>query len=302
MKTEKLISVIIPVYDMEKYISQCLTSVINQSYKNLEIIVVNDGSKDRSSEIAKEYAQKDKRVRVYDYENAGVSVARNRGLELAKGEYISFVDSDDWLHPEFYKILADALEANNADIANCSIIYTDTVSETIIGFRESKVKESDFSLYSFKDILWIVVCNALYKREIVMDVRFPAGIIFEDNYASGMYIIKSRTVVELKDTLYYYRRTLSGVSKGLKNHPFDVLIIVSRLRNDLFKLGFTDKRMDSLVASEVFRLIRDRGTSRTYRIKAIDKEWYEYVKDNLSLRRKLRLYYLLHKMHIDIIP
>ncbi len=135
-----------------------------------------------------------------------------------------------------------------------------------------------------------------------MDVRFPAGIIFEDNYASGMYIIKSRTVVELKDTLYYYRRTLSGVSKGLKNHPFDVLIIVSRLRNDLFKLGFTDKRMDSLVASEVFRLIRDRGTSRTYRIKAIDREWYEYVKDNLSLRRKLRLYYLLHKMHIDIIP
>ena len=255
MKTEKLISVIIPVYDMEKYISQCLTSVINQSYKNLEIIVVNDGSKDRSSEIAKEYAQKDKRVRVYDYENAGVSVARNRGLELAKGEYISFVDSDDWLHPEFYKILADALETNNADIG-----------------------------------------------EIVMDVRFPAGIIFEDNYASGMYIIKSRTVVELKDTLYYYRRTLSGVSKGLKNHPFDVLIVVSRLRNDLFKLGFADKRMDSLVASEVFRLIRDRGTSRTYRIKAIDREWYEYVKDNLSLRRKLRLYYLLHKMHIDIIP
>ena len=176
-----------------------------------------------------------------------------------------------------------------------------TVSEKIIGFRESKVKESDFSLYSFKDILWIVVCNALYKREIVMDVRFPAGIIFEDNYASGMYIIKSRTVVELKDTLYYYRRTLSGVSKGLKNHPFDVLIIVSRLRNDLFKLGFTDKRMDSLVAAETFRLIRDRGASRMYRIKAIDKEWYEYVKDNLSLRRKLILYYLLHKMHIDVI-
>ena len=195
-----VVSIIVPCFNQGKYILETLKSVSRQTFTNFECIVVNDGSKDRSSEIAKEYAQKDKRVKVYDYENAGVSVARNRGLELAKGEYISFVDSDDWLHPEFYKILADALETNNADIAKCSIIYTDTVSEKIIGFRESKVKESDFSLYSFKDILWIVVCNALYKREIVRDVHFPAGIIFEDNYASGMYIIKSRTVVVCTDT------------------------------------------------------------------------------------------------------
>ena len=302
MGNEKLISVIIPVYGVENYISQCLDSIINQSYQNLEIIVINDGTKDRSAEIAKEYARKDSRIRVYDYENAGVSVARNRGLDLAKGDYISFVDSDDWLNSDFYKKLADALETNDADIAKCSIVETDTVTEKNICFQKSKAKEADFDLYFGKvGILWIVVWNALYKREIVTDVRYPAGVNFEDNYGSGMYIFKAKKVIELKDALYYYRYNTSGISKGIQKYPFDHLIMYSRLRNDLFKLGFTDKRMDSLVAAETFRLIRDRGASRMYRIKAIDKEWYEYVKDNLSLRRKLILYYLLHKMHIDVI-
>ena len=162
MGNEKLISVIIPVYGVEKYIHQCLDSIITQSYKNLEIIVITDGTRDRSAEIAKEYARKDSRIRVYDYENAGVSVARNRGLDLAKGDYISFVDSDDWLHPSFYTKLADALETNDADIAKCSIIETDTVTESVIGFQKSKVREADFDLYFSKcGMLWIVVWNAL---------------------------------------------------------------------------------------------------------------------------------------------
>ena len=135
MRHEKLISVIIPVYGIEKYIRQCLDSVINQSYKNLEIIVVNDGARDKSAEIAREYAQKDNRIKVYDYENGGLSVARNRGLGHATGDYISFVDGDDWLHPDFYMKLTDALETNHADIAKCSIIETDAVTKKIIGFR-----------------------------------------------------------------------------------------------------------------------------------------------------------------------
>ena len=100
-----LISVIIPVYGVEKYIAQCLESVINQTYKNLEIIVVNDGTKDRSAEIAKKYAAQDSRIKVYDFENGGISVARNRGLEIATGDYISYIDSDDWLDKRMYETL-----------------------------------------------------------------------------------------------------------------------------------------------------------------------------------------------------
>lgn len=99
-----LISVIIPVYGVEKYIAQCLDSIINQTYKNLEVIVVNDGTKDRSAEIAKEYATKDSRIKVYDFQNGGLSVARNRGLEIATGDYISYIDSDDWLEQKCMKL------------------------------------------------------------------------------------------------------------------------------------------------------------------------------------------------------
>ncbi len=300
MDNEKLISVIIPVYGVEKYIHQCLDSIINQSYKNLEIIVINDGTKDRSAELAKEYAKKDRRIRVYDYENGGLSVARNRGLDLAKGDYISFVDGDDWLEHDFYKRLADALETNDADIAKCSIIETDTVTERVIDFQKSKVREADFDLYFSKGgMLWIVVWNALYKREIVMGIRYPAGVNFEDNYASGMYIFKAKKVIELKDALYYYRYNTSGISKGIHKRPFDPLITYIRLKNDLFKLNFADKRLDSCIALEVFHIVRD--VSSLYRIKAIDKEWYSFVKSNLNLRRKIILLYLIHKRHIDVV-
>jgi glycosyltransferase involved in cell wall biosynthesis len=298
MSNEKLISVIIPVYGVEKYISQCLDSVINQSYRNLEIIVINDGTKDKSAEIAKEYARKDCRIKVYDYANGGLSIARNRGLELAKGEYISFVDSDDWLHPDFYKKLAGALETNNADIVKCSIIIIDTVKEKIKGFKETKTRKSDIDLYFNQGFLWRVVWNALYKREIVMGVRYPANVNFEDNYASGMYVFKARIVVELNDVLYYYRRNLSGLSKGKKERPFDPLIAVSRLKNDLLKSGFADKRLDSCIALEVYHIIKD--ISPLYRIKAIDKEFYNFINGNLKLREKLVLFYMIHKKRIAV--
>lgn len=303
MSKEKLISVIIPVYGVEKYIRQCLDSVINQSYKNLEIIVINDGTKDRSAEIAKEYAVKDTRIKVYDYENGGVSTARNRGLELAKGDYISFVDGDDWLHPDFYKTLSEALETNHADIAKCSIIETDTVTEKIIGFQKSKAEEADFDLYfSTGGMLWSVVWNALYKREIVSEIRFPDRIqSCEDEYASVMYIFKAKTVVELKDALYYYRYNSSGLSKGIEKETFDPLIAFSRLKYDLLKLGCSDKRLDENIAVEVFHIIRDRSVTPLYRIKAIDKEWYRFVKENLNLRRKVLLSYLVYKRKIDVL-
>ncbi len=302
MSKEKLISVIIPVYGVENYIRQCLDSVLKQSYKNLEIIVINDGTRDRSAEIAKEYAQKDNRIKVYDYENGGVSAARNRGLELARGDYISFVDGDDWLHPDFYKKLSDALETNHADIAKCSIIETDAVTEKIIGFQKLKVKEADFDLYfGTGGMLWSVVWNALYKREIVRAIRFPAGIqSCEDEYASVMYIFKAKTVVELKDALYYYRYNASGLSKGTEKDTFDPLIAFSRLKKDLLKLGCSDKRLDQNIALEVFHIIRDRSVSPLYRIKAIDKDWYHFVKENLNLRRKVILSYLIQKRNIVV--
>ena len=126
---EKLVSVIIPAYNIEDYIGRCLDSIISQTYKNLEIIVVDDGSRDYTGEILDNYAKKDRRIKVIHKENGGVSSARNKGIEAAEGDYIGFIDGDDLIEPEMYKTLVDLLEEENADIAHCGyqMVFPDRI-------------------------------------------------------------------------------------------------------------------------------------------------------------------------------
>lgn len=195
---QPLISVIIPVYGVEKYIAQCLESVINQTYKNLEIIVVNDGTKDRSADIAKEYAAKDSRIKVYDFKNGGPSVARNRGLEIVTGEYISYLDSDDWLDTKMYETLLEAAMKNDADMVKCGIIETNGVTEDKITFSDIKIINNEqnkaFENY-FNGILWTVVWNGLYKKELAKKIKFPDNVVYEDNYSSGMFLYLAKKIV-----------------------------------------------------------------------------------------------------------
>ena len=195
---QPLISVIIPVYGVEKYIAQCLESIINQTYKNLEIIVVNDGTKDRSAEIAKEYAAKDSRIKVYDFKNGGLSVARNRGLEIATGDYISYIDSDDWLDTKMYETLLEAAMKNDADMVKCGIIETNGVAEEKITFSDVKIINNEqhkaFENY-FNGILWTLAWNGLYKKELAKRVKFPDNVVHEDNYSSGMFLYLAKKIV-----------------------------------------------------------------------------------------------------------
>ena len=133
-----LISVIVPVYNTADYLHICLNSILSNTYKNLEVICVNDGSKDNSSQILHELAEKDSRVKIIEQENQGVSVARNNALDAANGEYISFVDSDDWLHPQYYEILLYLLEEKKSDIAVCQ-------------FKNCKEYEADFKAYDIRN-------------------------------------------------------------------------------------------------------------------------------------------------------
>lgn len=121
MEKEKLLSVIIPMYNVENYVEECLMSVSKQTYENLEIIVINDGSTDNSLLIAKSYAKRDNRISIYDFENAGLSEARNRGVRIAQGDYIAFLDSDDWVERDMYKILMQEAIKNDLDMIKCAI-------------------------------------------------------------------------------------------------------------------------------------------------------------------------------------
>lgn len=129
MTKEKLLSVIVPVYKVEPYLRRCIDSIRCQTYRNLQIILVDDGSPDNCGAICNEYTKIDSRIITIHQKNEGLSGARNNGLLFAKGDYIAFVDSDDWIHPTMYQTLIDMIEEHNLDIARCSVIETDRKSE-----------------------------------------------------------------------------------------------------------------------------------------------------------------------------
>ena len=296
-----LISVIIPVYGVEKYIAQCLESVINQTYKNLEIIVVNDGTKDRSADIAKEYAAKDSRIKVYDFKNGGLSVARNRGLEIATGDYISYIDSDDWLDTKMYETLLEAAMKNDADMVKCGIIETNGVAEEKITFSDVKIINNEqnkaFENY-FNGILWTLAWNGLYKNELAKKVKFPDNVVHEDNYSSGMFLYLAKKIVVMPYCGNYYRVNDAGISKGGVKKPLDKILAISKLKKDLLALEFTDKKLDWKLSIECYHFVRG-WNDNMYRVVAMQKDLYEYVMSNIDVRRKITFWWMCCKRNIN---
>lgn len=297
MNNENLISVIVPVYGVEKYIRQCLDSLINQSYRNLEIIVINDGTKDNSAEIAKEYSRKDPRVLVFDYENGGLSVARNRGLTHARGEYIAFLDSDDWVKLDMYEQLLKVLLETKADMVKCGINETDGIKSVVTTFPKNDVVKADFTFY-YGGFLHTVVWNALYTRELAMKVQYPVNVVNEDNYATGMYIYYAKKIAFVKEVYSFYRVNLTGISKGLKKRPLDKFRAVNKLKQDLDQYSYKERRLNEILAKEIFHYLRDNNSLT--RVIAIDCKFCDWIKSQLDLRRKILFTYLLKKKGIKI--
>lgn len=291
---EVLVSVIIPVYGVEKYIAQCLESVINQTYNNLEIIVVNDGTKDRSAEIAKEYAAKDSRIKVYDFKNGGLSVARNRGLEIATGDYISYIDGDDWIDLKLFEVLLDTALTRNVDMVKYGVIETDEFKETRFSFDDAKIilneREQAFDYY-FQGMLWTIACNGLYRCDLAKKVKFPENIVHEDNYSSGLFLYFAKKVASIPFCGYYYRVNNAGISKGKVKRPLDKILAISKLRKELLGSGFINKKLDWKLSVEFYHFVRGWNDDM-YRVVAMQKNLYEYVMSNLDTRRKISFWWM----------
>ena len=294
MKEQPLISVIIPVYNVERYLAQCLDSVIRQTYENLEIICVNDGTRDSSREILGHYAEKDCRIVVIDQENQGLSGARNTGLLYTHGKYVMFVDSDDWIEPDMYLDLIQEMEKAHLDMIKCAVYegYDDR-NKRLIQFKSKVFKKILFMKKSFDAFLYTIVCNGVYTRELVKKVKFPEGIINEDNYMSGMYQVLSRKSAITRKAYYNYRVNLSGISKGGLKRPLDKSIAFSKLINDLKILNKNTEIIEWQLACEIYHYIRRINT--VYNVISIRRELYGYLMDNLDIRRKLLVYFLLKK-------
>ena len=187
-----LISVIVPIYGVEKYLDRCVRSIVSQTYNELEIILVDDGSPDDCPRICDEWAKKDNRITVIHKENGGLSDARNAGFAKAHGKLIGFVDSDDWLEPEFYEVLLHVMTENGADVSGCAF-------RRISGEEPAPEKKTAVHIYEKEDALRAniekrikqVVWNKLYKREIIEDIPFEKGKYHEDEFWS--YQVFART-------------------------------------------------------------------------------------------------------------
>lgn len=220
MKNEK-ISVIIPIYKVESYIRKCIESVINQSYENLEIILVDDGSPDACGNICDEYARKDTRIKVIHKENSGVSDTRNVGIKNATGDFIGFVDGDDYISSDMFKILYETIKKYNADISIVS--YYEMFNEKVIGGMDSNKldiinkKEAIIELLRDKKIqsyCW----NKLFKREMFEKIEFPSEKYFEDMATMIQIFEKANIIARIEKPEYYYARRNDSIigSKNLK--------------------------------------------------------------------------------------
>ena len=226
-----LISIIVPVYNVEQYLSRCVNSILSQYYKHIELILVDDGSIDNSGAVCDEYAAKDSRVKVIHKENGGQSSARNVGLDIARGEYIGFVDSDDWIVPDMYSFLYKLITENDADIANikCIKAYSDRVN---IGDVDDsyQIYENEACLENLlrEGTVGVLatygVCRGLYKKELFNGIRFQKGRINEDIvYSYQLYDRAKKVVVSNKVAYFYFQSKNSTTRKKLRKRDFDLL-------------------------------------------------------------------------------
>lgn len=225
------ISIIVPVYNVEKYLIRCLDSIVNQTYKNLEIILVDDGSTDRCSEICDTYAGKDKRINVIHKENGGLSDARNRGIEIATGEYLAFVDSDDYIAANMYAVLLERMLNDGSDMAVCNFLYVDEQEKLL---EESncdipiineciETRAAIHKLTEAKSWYYVVAWNKLYRKEIFRRLRYPKGKYHEDEFVIHHIIQNCRLISCVKDPMYYYvQRDKSITSQSFNLGRMDI--------------------------------------------------------------------------------
>jgi glycosyltransferase involved in cell wall biosynthesis len=226
------VSIIVPVYKVEQYLKKCVDSIMAQTLTDFELILVDDGSPDNCGKICDDYAQRDSRVKVIHKENGGQASARNAALDIAKGEYIGFVDSDDWIEPDMYELLYNMCIQNNCEIANCSsMIYfkNKTVkngghSLTIHNREQGMAAMLEGNLYD--EVVW----TKLIKRSLLENIRFPTGVFYEDTAFTYKVIDNANRICCIGEPKYHYiKREESTMDRAIKNLKIDAVLIYDEM-------------------------------------------------------------------------
>ena len=219
------VSVIVPCFNTEKYIEECVKSIVSQTYKNLEIILVDDGSTDKTSELVDGLKKTDDRIVVVHQKNAGLSAARNTGLKKANGKYVAFIDSDDCVAKNYIERLLAAATETKSDIVACAYVkFSETSPKTSL-IRGVKTMTTLTGFEAFKDYLttknigFSMSCNKLYNIELFKDVKFPEGRLHEDEYTTYKLYYQANRLTVIPDGLYFYRMRENSITKSDLDEP-----------------------------------------------------------------------------------
>ncbi len=302
--SESLVSIIVPIYKVEEYLPACIDSILKQTYSNLEIILVDDGSPDRCGFICDEYAKEDSRIVVVHKENGGLSDARNAGLDIAKGEYLSFVDSDDIVHPEFINCLLNSALSYDADLVICDINnFTNGNEISFHKIFDYPVKERNKSFYYYSIYNYyskvepssniVVAWNKLYKKSIWKNLRYPKGKLHEDIFVIHEVLANARKILRINVPLYYYRQREGSIMSKLSERN---IIDHSEAANKRIKFfeKFGDKRLSELSVNYYYSdLVNLSFNYKNKKANSIIKKSFVkiLINHNLSLKLKLKLFF-----------
>lgn len=295
----KKVSVLIPAYNVEKYISQCLESVCNQTYPDIEIIVIDDGSNDATFSIISKYAKDDPRIAALSRENKGVAHSRNELLDHAKGEYVLFVDSDDWIEPDMISTLVGLSEKYSVDLVMCRNVNVNTTKNDSV----VDVWNKDEILKKFLEHRELTgsLCNKLIKRQLFDGIRFTPGISYgEDAMVIWDIIGRLDKMVYTTEEFYHYRMNATSIShQGLSEAKMSVLQVWDYISNsDLAQKHNLTKQAKARYGAEITLLllaaIGDKATeAQNRRIKVLRnrlKELYPYMLGNCNLSCKFKTF------------
>lgn len=305
---QDLISVIIPVYKVEQYLDKCVESIVNQTYKNLEIILVNDGSPDNCPKMCENWAKKDKRIIVLNKENGGQGSARNLALDKCTGEYICFVDSDDWVDLNYIESLYDSIKQNNADISICGVreVYEDNTAPRILSKNETtEVFEQPelFEIaYKKQDFFCLAPWNKLYKKSLFKNIRFPEIRMYEDSaiYLNIFHAAKKMVISPIV-TYNYLVRNQGTMRNSLTKIKIEGIFVQNELRLKFLE----NNNFNNLIYNEVARCLNScfgiyKTTNDSELKKYIKEKYLDYRKKyksilnfwNAPLKLKIKMIYL----------
>lgn len=295
------ISVIVPVYNVENYLTACLNSVLNQTVKDFEIIAVDDGSTDNSLSVLNTLAKKDSRIKVFSHSNKGVSATRNFALEQAKGDYISFLDSDDILAPDFLETLYQSLLDNKeADFASCGFVASETEVEFIKTGAPQLTVQNPFNHFVLrkKPRIDATTCPKLYRKEVLKGLTFPPEFsVGEDLVFLYQVLHRAKACVLVPEIMYFYRtRSTSAIHKPITQKRLSDELNVTKTLSLLFKDNIKDKQTQKVFE----KYISNRFMRCVFKMPKKDKNYQSWVKEFLPILKQFEKENIFNPRHLQI--